>query len=161
MNFVNEQFGRLLLAAAVLITGGLITANPPQPVEPIGDHKLKRPVLVELDKAQIAGLSNEQYFVTEAPAVTTRCVFEPEKTVFVFQPVDLDIPSASVKRPAQLLPEPGPALEGSEKLPRFGDEFPKIKLTESKGAGASGGNPLNPVNPLKPGTPAPATKPAP
>jgi hypothetical protein len=87
---------------------------------------------------------------------STRCVFEPEKQVTVFQPIELDIPTPGVKRPAQLLPEPGPSLEGTEKLPRWGDEFPKVK-TASAGAGAVG-DAKTPVAPTTPKTTAP-TKP--
>lgn len=155
MYFINEQLGRILLVVAIVVTIVTIGMNPSPSVEAMPD--VKREVVVELNRAALAALSKETYFVPESTlTASTRCVFEPEKQVVVFQPIELDIPTPGVKRPAQLLPEPGPSLEGTEKLPRWGDEFPKVKATAA-GTGAVG-DAKTPVAPTTPKTPA-TTKP--
>src|SRR4051812_23114375 len=126
MYFINDQLGRILLVLAIAASVAGIVFNPAQKLDPVPDNLVKRDVTVELNKSALAALSSETFFANE-PAAVTNTPFEPEKHIIVFQPIELDIPSAGVKKPAQLLPEPGPSLEGSEKLPRWGDEFPKIK----------------------------------
>jgi len=168
MYFLNDQLGRILLGIALVLTIGAISMNPSASVEAMPDTK--REVVVELNKAALAELSKESYFVADSPlTASNRCVFEPEKQVVIFQPIELDIPTPGVKRPAQLLPEPGPSLEGSEKLPRWGDEFPKPKASNAA-SGALGDAKPKAVNatpgavgdaksttpPTAPKTPAPA-----
>jgi hypothetical protein len=133
MYFLNEQFGRILFVVAIAAAVAGIVLNPAQKLDPVADTLVKRDVTVELNKAALAALSKEAFYAVEPPAIANT-PFEPEKHIVVFQSVDLDIPSPGVKRPAQLLPEPGPSLEGSEKLPRWGDEFPKPKTTAGTGA---------------------------
>lgn len=153
MYFINDQLGRILLVVAIAATVIAISMNPSPSVEAMPD--VKREVIVELNKTALAALSKEAYFVTDSPlTASTRCVFEPEKQIVIFQPIDLDIPQPGVKRPAQLLPDPGPSLEGSETLPRWGDEFPKIKSTAAGGAIGD----AKPVKPATPTTPVTAPK---
>jgi len=143
MYLINAQFGKILLVLAVIISGFAISTNPDPQIELMTESKAKRPVMVELDKTALAALSSETFYATEPVLANARYVFEPEKTVVVFQPVELDIPPAGIKRAPQLLPEPGPSLEGTDSLPRFGDEFQKVKAAETK------------PKPLPPGLPPP------
>ena len=153
MYFINDQLGRILLGIALVLTIGALSMNPSPSVEAVPDTK--REVVVELNKAALAELSKEAYFVADSPlTASTRCVFEPEKQIVIFQPIELDIPTPGVKRSAQLLPEPGPSLEGSEKLPRWGDEFPKPKASSAAAGAIGDAKPTIP--PTAPKTPAPA-----
>ena len=127
---IDAQLGRILLVLALVITGLSVYYNGPQDLPPVEDKLLARPVMVQLDKAALAVASAEVYFVP-GPAslyLTGRDLFERKKEVRVFNPVDIDIPSASVMRPPQELPDPGPSLDGADKLPRWGDEFPPVVL---------------------------------
>lgn len=146
--FLNEQAGRMLLAAAIVATIVSISSNRYAELAPIPESDLQRPVRVKLDKAALALASAETYFV-RGPAAqfvgADRCVFEKERKVAAFVPVELDIPPASVARTPQLLPEPGPSLSGTKDLKRFGDEFgpaavpaPSEKPGDSKSAPAQG-----------------------
>jgi len=105
MRLINAQLGKILLGIAVVFAIVTISSNADPKIEGVPESKTKRPVMVELDKSALAALSSETFFSTETPVANTRCVFEPEKTVVVFQPVDLDIPPAGIKRSPQLLPE--------------------------------------------------------
>ena len=156
MNLINELLGKILLGLAVVIAGAGIYLNPAQPTDEVPQSLLNRPVQVELDKSSLAALGNETFFTQDDGsqfAGSQRAVWVKEKIMIVFQPVDLDIPPASIMRPPQLLPEPGPTLEGSHKLPRFGDEFAPIVMVDPKPQQkTTTGAPLTPGT-----TPRPAT----
>lgn len=142
MRFVDQQLGRILLALAVVVAIAVNTFNHAPVVEPESDERLARPVQVKLVESELATASNEIYFAAESPVWTAPLdtfVFIPPKTSFVFQPVDLDVPPGSIGRAPQILPEPGPSLEGAAKLPRFGDEFP-VMPGGALPAGSGSGN---------------------
>lgn len=161
MNLLNEQLGKILLVLAIVIAGAGVYLNPAVHIEEVSDASLKRHVQVEFDKASLAALGNETFFTPDDGtqyAGTQRFVWAKEKIVIVFQPVDLDIPPANIMRPPQLLPEPGPSLEGSHKLPRFGDEFSAITPLDPKTQPKSTtGAPLPPAAAPTTGTTAPKT----
>ena len=140
MELLKEQSGRLLLALAIVLTMLSISLSRCPVLEPVPEKDLKRPVLVELDRSALAAASSETYFV-RTPSVqflgSDRCVFVKPKKEIVFVPVDLDIPPAGVLRPPQLLPEPGPSLEGASNLPRFGDEFAPVTASVSAAPGSN------------------------
>jgi hypothetical protein len=128
---VNEQFGRILLAIAVMLTIVLWSQNGSLDLPPVPTQDLNRQVMVELDKNTLPTASQEKFFVLGSGsdyAGGSRFIFVAEKKIIEFQPVELDVPAANVLPPPQLLPEPGPSLEGTAKLPRFGDEFPPVAL---------------------------------
>lgn len=137
MRLIDQQLGRILFGVAVAIAVAVNVMNPPMTVEPEPESSLRRPVQVKLVKSELATESIETYFAADGgwtqPA--DRFVFAEPKVAFVFQPVDLDVPPASIGRAPQVLPEPGPSLEGASGLPRFGDEFAPI----APGAAPSGG----------------------
>jgi len=116
--------GKVFLLLALAWTGWTLWSNwyKPLPKELVeAEH---RDVYVERDSKAISQASTENYYLGDmAPFAAATHVIIPEKFVKQFVPVELDIPPVTVKRPPQLLPEPGPSLEGAEKLPRFGDEF--------------------------------------
>jgi hypothetical protein len=135
MQMLSDQIGKILLVLAVVIAGAGIYLNPPQSIDEVPQSLLNRPVQVELDKTSLAALGNETFFTQDDGsqyAGVQRAVWVKEKISIVFQPVELDIPPANIMRPPQLLPEPGPSLEGSHKLPRFGDEFAPIVMVDPK-----------------------------
>jgi hypothetical protein len=136
MNFVNTQLGRILLGLALVTVVLYAGANGPKLMPEKDQKALDRPILVELDKSALATASSEIYFV-EGPrdkyAGSERGVFVQEKKVKVFTPVLLELPPASIDRASQVLPEPGPSLEGSVKLPRYGEEFPAIVSPKNEG----------------------------
>ena len=130
--FLDAQLGRMLLVLAVAWTVAAIYLNGAQPVPDTLTKVPNDPVKVLLDTEQLAALGAEQCFAMgpgEKYSESTRYVFVPEKVEVVFHPVDLDVPPIGILRPPQILPEPGPSLEGADKLPRFGDEFPPLTLT--------------------------------
>ncbi|MCY3020608.1 MAG: hypothetical protein NTW87_16440 [Planctomycetota bacterium] len=129
MRLINEQLGRLLLVVAACAAVAVTWSNRPQPLPEVEPTLLHRQVRVELDKNALAAASTEVFYAPDDGmqwAGPDRYVFTKPKVVREYQAVELSLPSAGVKRPPQLLPEPGPSLEGTDKLPRFGDEFPPI-----------------------------------
>lgn len=131
MTIVNEQFGRILLGLSVLATIILWSQNGSLNLPQITDSDKQRQVMVELDKAGLPTASPEKFFVSGNGASFAggeRFIFVAEKKIIPFQPVELDVPPATVGAPAQLLPDPGPTLEGTAKLPRFGEELPPVVL---------------------------------
>ncbi len=126
VEFLDAQLGRVLLALALAWTGWSLYANWYRPLPKILTELEVRPVYVELDTNAKLQDDKEVYYVSGGPTpyiVPGLFVFVPEKIFKQFSPVELDIPPVSVKRPPQILPDPGPSLEGADKLPRFGDEF--------------------------------------
>lgn len=126
IEFLDAQLGRVLLVLALVWTGWSLSSNWARPLPKELTEAKVQPVEVELDTSAKLQDDKEVYFVSGGPDpyIAARLfVFVPEKVITQFRPVELDIPTVSVKRPPQLLPDPGPSLEGAEKLPRFGDEF--------------------------------------
>jgi hypothetical protein len=131
MMIINEQFGRILLGLSLLGTILLWSQNGSLNLPEITEQDKRRQVMVELDKNALPTASPEKFFAAGNGAEAaggTRYIFVAEKKLIPFQPVELDVPPASVAPPAQLLPEPGPTLEGTAKLPRFGDELPPVAI---------------------------------
>jgi hypothetical protein len=164
MRFVDQQLGRILLAVAVVVAVAVNVLNQAPVVEPESDARLGRPVQVKLIESELATASNEIYYAPDSPVWTAPLdtfVFIPPKTAFVFQPVDLDVPPASIGRAAQILPEPGPSLEGAAKLPRFGDEFPAMMPvgTPPAGSGNATSGAGTSAAPSTPSAPATVTNP--
>ena len=126
IEFLDAQLGRVLLVVALAWTGWSVYANWYQPLpKELTEAKIK-PVYVEVDTNAKLQDDKEVYYVSGGPdpyIVPGLFVFVSEKVVKQYNPVDLDIPPVSVKRPPQILPDPGPSLEGADKLPKFGDEF--------------------------------------
>ena len=147
-DFFDEHIGKVLLALALAWGGLCLYANMPSgfktQLAQIEDAP-KLDAYVDLEQKALSKASAETYFVT-GPAdnyvASGRFVFVPETIVKQFVPVELDTPPLSVKRAPQLLPDPGPSLEGADKLPRFGDEFPPpsaADLPPTPKGGAIGG----------------------
>lgn len=126
-DFFDERIGQVLLGLALVWGGLCLYANRYEPLPAQITDVPKLDVYVDLEQKALSKASAETYFVS-GPAdnyvAGGRFVFVPETIVKQFVPVELDTPPLSVKRPPQLLPDPGPSLEGADKLPRFGDEFP-------------------------------------
>jgi len=148
MDFINAQLGRILLVLAVLITLVSAGMNAPQVLPEVDATSLERPVLVALDKSTLGVASSEEYFAKGPGSAYegNREVFVRPKVVKEFQPVLLELPPAGIERAPQVLPEPGPSLEGAAKLPRYGEEFPPI----APAAGKSNEPPVRATNPKTP-----------
>jgi hypothetical protein len=135
LRLIDEQLGRILLVIAVL--GAVVAAwtNQARRFEEI--PKNTRSVQVELDKSALTATANEVFFLADDGTQYSagKPIFQYPKLVKAYQPVELGLPPADVMRPPQILPEPGPALEGTAKLPRFGDEFPPVGGDEKPPAG--------------------------
>lgn len=131
LQLADEQFGRVLLGVALVWAALVSVQNGPQVLDSISQSDKDRPVQVSLNVAKLPTAIVEQYFMQPSLAYTgptDHFVFVPEKKLVEFKPVSLDVPTSNVLPPPQLLPEPGPMLESTGKLPRFGDEFPPLKL---------------------------------
>ena len=174
LRFLDEQLGRILLGVAVICAGAAVCLSPARKFPEVPPERGKRPVQVKLDKSKLTANNREVFFVTEY-APPWRLDKEPESftarpKVKDYVPVDLALPPAGVMRPPQVLPEPGPALEGTHNLPRYGDEFPPIGAADAPPGGAPVAAPgvakppgvptapvLDPTKPPpKPGPPGPA-----
>jgi hypothetical protein len=153
LDFLDAHLGKILLLVALGWAGWCIYANRYTPMPSELTSPAPRQVYVVLDAAVIAQSGDEKYFA-EGPAANYAKlpnVMAQEVKIRKYVPIDLDVPPLTVKRPAQILPEPGPSLEGSDKLPRFGEEFtppsakdlaPPAAPVTPKGLGAmpAGGN---------------------
>jgi len=143
MDFLSQQFGRVLLVVALAWAGTAIYLNRHVPLEPIPETALKRPVTVELKAEALSPVAAEAYFLA-GPGTQyafERFVFAEPLKVQVFEPIALELPPTQIMRPAQLLPDPGPTLEGSHKLPRFGDELPPVAPVAPPARGTGGTTP--------------------
>src|SRR5690242_12462973 len=120
MGFINDQLGRIMLVLAVVVTIASSAMHAPRELPPVDPQSLTRPVLVVLDKDALIVASSETFYA-EGPGSKylgpERGLFVQEKKVKEFQPVLLELPPASIMRGPQVLPEPGPSLEGTHKLP--------------------------------------------
>jgi len=160
LRLIDEQLGRVLLVLAVLVACAAAGMNQYRKLEYV--PKNTRSVQVELDRGALTANANEVFFLADDGNQYTagKRIFLPEKKVTIDRAVDLGLPPAGVMRPPQLLPEPGPALEGTAKLSRYGDEFPAVP----NGDKPPGGQPDPPKGlPKAPGAggaaPAPAKAP--
>ncbi len=125
-DLLEEHLGRILLALALAWAGAAAFWGQIPPFEFTGEREISDAEKVQVKIALEKSAAAETFFPERTsaeyrePAPT---VFVPEKKVIEYRPVELTIPPASVSRPPQLLPSPGPALEGTSSLPRWGDEF--------------------------------------
>lgn len=122
LELLDAQMGKLLLAIAIVWGGLCVFLNRYEPLPTSLTDIPETPMFVGLDHKALSKASNETYYVA-APGDLKNEKFYDIVVAKQFVPVELDIPPLSVKRSPQLLPEPGPSLEGAEKLPRFGEEF--------------------------------------
>lgn len=142
LEFFDAQLGRVLLVIALLLGGWAWYANRYEPLPKELTEAPPRAVYVELEPKAMSLASTETYYVAANPELYNkggRFVFVPEVTVTQFVPVELDIPPISIKRPPQILPDPGPSLEGAHGLPRFGDEFAPVSSDDLPVKAKSGG----------------------
>lgn len=129
LRLIDEQLGRILLGLAVLVAVGAACLNPRKELPKVSEDSHRRAVQVPLDRNTLTAGSKEVFFLPDDGkgwAGTERPSFVQPIKVKEFTPVDLPLPPSAVMRPPQILPEPGPALEGTQKLPRYGEEFPPI-----------------------------------
>ena len=128
-HFLDENLGRILFVLAILwsLTAALLNRDTGWTFTG-EDRSLDRErIQVKLELEKIAAA--EGYFPAHDAAHylgAKRFVFVPEKKEFKFKAVDLDIPPPLVMRPPMVLPDPGPALEGTHDLPRWGEGLPAL-----------------------------------
>jgi hypothetical protein len=122
---LHEQFGPLLLLATFVWVGLAMALFPVRPVSLPGAGQLadyRQKVGVAYARGELAPEERvfpkgkaEDYRREDIGVFTTSRVGPPPP------PPELPLPTcARVRRPPQLLPEPGPTLEGADKLPRWG-----------------------------------------
>ena len=131
IDFLDAQLGRIFLVLAIAWSVAAALLNPPVGVSFPEQAQVPQAgeVMVKLDPKKLATASPEIHFPDRTPQEyrgREHPIFVPEKRKFEFQPVDLTVPQANVPRAPQVLPSPGPALEGTEKLPRWGEELPPL-----------------------------------
>ena len=130
MDLINEQLGRILLVLAIAwaISAGWLN----RPVKTVFPNKIKNKenVQVGLQEDSLKTANPEVFYAAEgldeAYRGPDRYPFVPPVVVFVFQSVPLKVPTATLMPPPMVLPSPGPMLEGTDGLPRWGDEFPPM-----------------------------------
>lgn len=126
LDLIDEQLGRLLLIAAIGFTvavgvvGGSTAAHFPD------EETVKDASAVQVPLAAEQLLPVETYFPEQDAAFyrgSENFVFVKPKEVKQYEAIDLEVPPAAVMRPPGVLPNPGPSLEGTEGLPRWGEEL--------------------------------------
>lgn len=140
-SFWDQNIGKLLLVAAFVWFVAFALKDRPQTLPKELTAPITDPVLVELDPALLAPSSGEEWFPPGVGGefLRGRTVFVPEKKNVVFQPVELDLPETSVPPMPQLLPDPGPTLEGAANLPRWGEELPPLTTPQRDSRGKTSG----------------------
>ena len=131
-DFIEEQLGRLLLAAAIAWAAAATFAGGAAPLHLSGLDEVKDPerLQVELGAAQQA--PKEAYFPAgdaELYRGSARHVFVKPKVVKQYEAVELEVPPAAVMRPPGMVTSPGPGLDGTANLPRWGEELPPPPVT--------------------------------
>ncbi|MBE7466858.1 MAG: hypothetical protein HS116_25590 [Planctomycetes bacterium] len=128
--FLDSQLGRILLGLALAWTVLAASFSPVRHAQYPDEAQIKDAanVTVELDPAKLATASKENFYPAQKLDYYEdgQIVWVPEKKKFEFQPIELEVPSAGLMRPAMVLPSPGPSLTGAHALPRWGDELPPI-----------------------------------
>lgn len=136
VELIEQQLGRILLGVAVVWTVTAAWINNVPQVEFPEEKKVKdeKAVQVELDETTLK-TANPEIFFPDRGAEDYRgrawFPFVPPVKTFIFEPVELKVPTTDLMRPPQLLPSPGPSLEGTHGLPRWGEEFPALKPPET------------------------------
>jgi hypothetical protein len=136
--FIRRHLGKLLLAAAVVwfALAGLLNLRAKRTFDKEGRYgpavrdegrtrkgQLQYPALVRVPFAD-APIAEGAELQARGREVRGReeYLFVKERKFKPFEPVNVPAPGASIPRPPQLLPSPGPNLQGSDKLPRWGEE---------------------------------------
>jgi hypothetical protein len=142
---MQEQLGRVLLvlslvwAAAAWVVFPSQSASFPEEAD-LADYREK--VRVDYKRGELAPA--EAFFPAEAASEYLRPQLSKwvrrKAKVVQFEGVDLpDVTRARIMPAPQLLPDPGPSLKGSDKLPRWGKELPALTVPESSSGGSSKG----------------------
>ncbi len=136
-DLIDKQLGRILLGIAIVWSIVIASMNMSEEVTFPGEiqKSAAKDIQVELDVTTLATASPEQYFPTQDPKElrgSGKFPFVPPVKVFEFTPVSLSVPLTGLEPPPQVLPSPGPALEGTAGLPRWGEEFKPLQAPESE-----------------------------
>lgn len=129
---LSKYLGKLFLALALLWAGSVFLLFPVREPDLKDTDELKgyaARVQVRFEPVDVAPPG------TLFPELDADKYRGPTRFVFVkelvkekeYQPVELAIPTPVVPRSPRMLPLPGPSLQGSDKLPRWGDEWPPVK----------------------------------
>ena len=134
---IEEQIGRLLLVLAVVWIGmawGLFPARSASFEEEVELADYREQVRVEYAPGQLAPA--EVFF----PAESADAYRRPEMAKWVRKKVKAkefegvpelpEVTRAKIIPAPQLLPDPGPSLKGSDKLPRWGQGLPPLQVPE-------------------------------
>jgi len=136
-DLIDSMLGKILMGAAIAWAVVAAVSNSAQKASFPDEAKVTNAekVQVALDLKSLATASPEFHFPVKDAAFYSgsgRYVFVKPVRKKEFVPVELDIPVPNLTRPPQLLPNPGPSLEGAGKLPRWGDELPALLLERKK-----------------------------
>jgi len=127
---LTTHLGKILLGVALVwsITAAIISPLKTMELTGAAPAKDKEPdVYVSFDPKVLTSAKVENYFPNKpVDPGTDREVWIRVKKVEPYKEIELAIPPANIARPPQLLPAPGPSLEGAHTLPRWGDELPAL-----------------------------------
>jgi hypothetical protein len=155
--WLSNQLGKVMLALAVVWCIGAAVMNAPQQPPGVGEESKAsdwKATQVKLKIQEVdPSAQTESFFIalSDLPG-PERKIFPTEVAkVEAYNPVELEVPDATVARSPMLVPAPGPNLPGAGKLPRWGEELPPIPAPPppAKGSNAGNANPANTV-PIKP-----------
>jgi len=128
---LDEQLGRLLLLAAAFFGVAITFAGGKSTPLFEGDAEVKDAEQLQVELAAEQQAPKEIYFaVGDADTYrgASRHVFVKPKVTKQYEAVELSVPPAAVMRPPGLVTSPGPNLEGTTALPRWGAELPPPKV---------------------------------
>ena len=137
MDLLDKQLGRIFFGIAVFLTAAMVSMNLGGAIQFEGDAKKRstKSIQVVLKTSDQATDTPEVFFPEQDPKSfrgSGRFPFIPPVKTFEFKPVDLAVPTTGLVAPPQVLPSPGPSLEGTASLPRWGKEFPPLEDSESE-----------------------------
>ena len=128
---LDEQLGRLLLLAAIFFAAAVTFAGGKTAPVFEGGAEVKDAEQLQVDLAAEQQAPKETYFAAgdaDTYRGSSRHVFVKPKVTKQYEAVELSIPPAAVMRPPGLVTSPGPNLDGTTALPRWGEELPPPKV---------------------------------
>ncbi|MBI3828550.1 MAG: hypothetical protein HY291_03485 [Planctomycetes bacterium] len=137
MDLIEEQLGRILLVAAIAFSAAMAVLGGSTEAKFETEETVKDAGAVQVQLTAEQLLPVEVYYPDKdanAYMGSTRYVWIPPKVVKQYEAVDLEVPPAAVMPAPGVLPNPGPSLEGTVGLPRWGEELapPSVQPKDAK-----------------------------
>jgi hypothetical protein len=137
IDLIEEQLGRILLVVAIAFSAAMAVLGGSTEAKFETEDTVKDAGAVQVQLAAEQLLPVEAYYPDKdanAYMGSARYVWIPPKVVKQYEAVDLDVPPAAVMPAPGVLPNPGPSLEGTIGLPRWGEELapPSVQPKDPK-----------------------------